>query len=128
MNELTQQIAKVITELQLDKPNRKRQVIHRKMYLISLLRANGMKLKPIGDMFNMDYSTVIHSLSRYKDLKRFKDALLCEDTRALRGQFGEHLDTPVFSIVYDMRNATGPYDFKVIRERLENKVYIDVKY
>lgn len=128
MSELTQQVLEVIAELKLDKPNRKRQVVHRKIYLMTLLRNNGMKLKPIGKMFNVDYSTVIHSLGRYKDLNRFKDALLGEDTRGLRERFGEQFSAPVFSIIYDMRNATNPYDFKVIRERLENKVYIDVKY
>ena len=47
MSELTQQVLEVIAELKLDKPNRKRQVIHRKIYLMTLLRKNGMKLKPI---------------------------------------------------------------------------------
>tara|TARA_R110002167_G_scaffold72977_2_gene204787 strand:+ start:484 stop:870 length:387 start_codon:yes stop_codon:yes gene_type:complete len=128
MKELRTEVHHMVMKLKLNVPNRKRSFIHKRFYLMSLLRVNGVKLKEIGSIFNQDHSTVVHGLKKYADLRRFKDSLLDEDTRELREQFGEHFDKPVFSIIYDMRNATNPYDFKVIRERLDNQVYIDVKY
>ena len=127
MEKLLILIKEVIALESLDKKNRNRKVIHRRMYLISLLRSHDIKLKKIGSMFNLDHSTIIHSLKRYKELKGFKDELLYEDTKDLVNLINGNFAQPEHSIIFDVSNAVTRHDWNLVRSRVENGSYIELR-
>ncbi len=126
MNNLMKDALEVINLEGLNKKNRKRHIVHQRMYLMSLLRNHEIKLARIGTMFNMHHATVIHLINKFKDLESMNDRLLHEDTRHLREIFEGKYSEPVFSIVYDVNNAVTRYDWNTIRARVENGVYTDI--
>ena len=77
-------------------------------------------------MFNLHHATVIHLITKYKDLKEMNDALLEADTLHLQEIFEGKYSEPVFSIVYDVNNAVTRYDWNTIRARVERGVYTDI--
>ena len=126
MESLIKEVKEVISREGLDKKNRRRHIVHARFYLMSLLRKHEVKLKSIGEMFDMHHATVIHGLAKYEDLKGFNDRLLDEDTRHLQAVFEGKYEEPIFSIVYDVNNAVTRYDWNVIRSRVENGIYTDI--
>jgi hypothetical protein len=127
MEKLLLLIKEIIELEQLNKKNRVRRVIHRRFYLMSVLRSHDVKLKKIGSMFNQDHSTVIHGLKRYDELKKMKDTLLAEDTKDLVDLINGNFREPEHSIIFDVRNAVTKYDWNLVRARVENGSYIELK-
>ena len=128
METLIREVKEVIRLEGLNQKDRRRHVIHARMYLMNLLRRHEIKLIEIGAMFNLDHSTVVHALNKYEELEYLNDKILIRDTKNLRDIFEVKYSTPKFSIVYDVNNATTQHDFRVIQSRMEQGVYSDVKY
>ena len=128
METLIREVKEVIRLEGLDQKDRRRHVIHARMYLMNLLRRHEIKLIEIGRMFNLDHSTVVHALNKYEELEYLNDKILIRDTKNLRDIFEVKYSTPKFSIVYDVNNATTQHDFRVIQSRMEQGVYSDVNY
>jgi hypothetical protein len=128
METLIREVKEVIRLEGLDQKDRRRHVIHARMYLMNLLRRHEIKLIEIGAMFNLDHSTVVHALNKYEELEYLNDKILIRDTKNLRDIFEVKYSTPKFSIVYDVNNATTQHDFRVIQSRMEQGVYSDVNY
>jgi len=127
MEKLLLLIREIITLENLAKKNRTRRVFHRRLYLISVLRSHDVKLKKIGSMFDLDHSTIIHCLKRYKELKGFKDELLHEDTKDLVNLINGNFAQPTHSIIFDVRNAVTRHDWNLVRSRVENGSYLELK-
>jgi len=128
METLIREVKEVIRLEGLDQKDRRRHVIHARMYLMNLLKRHEIKLIEIGAMFNLDHSTVVHALNKYADLTCVKDCVIERDIKHLKDIFEVKYSTPKFSIVYDVNNATTQHDFRVIQSRMEQGVYSDVKY
>lgn len=126
MENLVKDVAEAISREGLSKKDRRRHIVHQRMYLMNLLRNHEVKLKAIGMMFNLHHATVIHLLAKYKDLKSMNDALLNVDTLRLQEIFEGKYSEPVYSIVYDVNNAVTRYDWNTIRARVEKGVYTDI--
>lgn len=128
MKTLINEVKEVISREGLDKKDRRRHIVHARFYLMNLLRKHEVKLKSIGELFNMHHATVVHGINQYQDLKQMKDRLLDEDTRHLQAIFEGRYKEPVFSVYYDVCNAVTRHDFKVIQSRMEQGIYSDVNY
>ena len=126
MENLVKDVAEAISREGLNKKDRRRHIVHQRMYLMNLLRNHEVKLKAIGMMFNLHHATVIHLIAKYKDLKSMNDALLNVDTLRLQEIFEGKYSEPVYSIVYDVNNAVTRYDWNTIRARVEKGVYTDI--
>lgn len=126
MENLVKDVSEAISREGLSKKDRRRHIVHQRMYLMNLLRNNEVKLKAIGMMFNLHHATVIHLIAKYKDLKSMNDALLNVDTLRLQEIFEGKYSEPVYSIVYDVNNAVTRYDWNTIRARVEKGVYTDI--
>ena len=126
MKNLAKDITETIHREGLNKKDRRRHIVHQRMYLMNILRSHEIKLKAIGLMFNLHHATVIHLITKYKDLKDMNDALLEADTLHLQEIFEGKYSEPVFSIVYDVNNAVTRYDWNTIRVRVERGVYTDI--
>lgn len=126
MKNLAKDITETIHREGLNKKDRRRHIVHQRMYLMNILRNHEIKLKAIGLMFNLHHATVIHLITKYKDLKEMNDALLEADTLHLQEIFEDKYSEPVFSIVYDVNNAVTRYDWNTIRARVERGVYTDI--
>lgn len=126
MENLVKDVSESISREGLNKKDRRRHIVHQRMYLMNLLRNHEVKLKAIGMMFNLHHATVIHLIAKYKDLKYMNDALLNVDTLRLQEIFEGKYSEPVYSIVYDVNNAVTRYDWNTIRARVEKGVYTDI--
>lgn len=126
MENLVKDVTEEISREGLNKKDRRRHIVHQRMYLMNLLRNHEVKLKDIGMMFNLHHATVIHLIAKYKDLKSMNDALLNVDTLRLQEIFEGKYSEPVYSIVYDVNNAVTRYDWNTIRARVEKGVYTDI--
>ena len=126
MKNLVKDITETIHIEGLNKKDRRRHIVHQRMYLMNILRNHEIKLKAIGLMFNLHHATVIHLITKYKDLKNMNDALLEADTLHLQEIFEGKYSEPVFSIVYDVNNTVTRYDWNTIRARVERGVYTDI--
>ncbi len=126
MKNLVKDVQESINREGLSKKDRRRHIVHQRMYLMNLLRNHELKLKAIGLMFNLHHATVLHLIAKYKDLKSLNDKLLDIDTTHLQEIFEGKYSEPVFSIVYDVNNAVTRYDWNTIRARVEKGVYTDI--
>lgn len=127
MEKLLILIKEIITLENLGKKNRTRKIVHRRFYLMSVLRSHDITLKKIGSMFNLDHATVIHGLKRYEELKGFKDELLAEDTKDLVNLINGNFSKPEHSIIFDISNAVTRHDWNLVRSRVENGSYIELR-
>ena len=73
-------IKQIIEQDGLDKKNRKREIVYKRIYLFRKLREDGYSLKKIGGMFNMNHATILHGLRTYQDLTDVNDNQLRIDT------------------------------------------------
>jgi len=128
MKTLIREVKEVIRLEGLDQRDRRRHIVHARMYLIDLLRIHEMKLTDIGKLFNLNHSTVINSINSYGDLTRLKDCILESNIKHLKDIFEARYSVPKFSVVYDVNNAVTRHDFLVIQSRMEQGVYSDVNY
>ena len=126
MKTLIREVKEVIRLEGLDQRDRRRHIVHARMYLIDLLRRHEMKLTDIGALFNLNHSTVVHALNNYSDLNGW--FILERDIKHLKDIFEVRYSVPKFSVVYDVNNAVTRHDFLVIQSRMEQGVYSDVNY
>ena len=64
---MNEDIKELIAEFKLDKPNRKRDIVYKRYYLMHILHCRSrLCLREIGEMFNRDHSSVIHALKEHE--------------------------------------------------------------
>ena len=61
---MIQRIEEIIAEQNLREKSRYRYLVHRRWYLIVLLRKHGIKLKRIGEMLNLQHPAIIYGLKQ----------------------------------------------------------------
>jgi hypothetical protein len=114
-------IKEIIEQDGLAKKNRKREIIHRRIYLFEALRKDGHTLKRIGDLFNMHHASILHGLRTYQNLIDTKDKQLKLDT-----EYYELLlknNKPNIDLLSEIREAKNLNDLKIIQQRLTNELY-----
>ena len=114
-------IKQIIEQDGLAQKNRKREIVHRRIYLFNQLRKGGYTLKRIGGMFNMNHATILHGLKTYQNLIDTKDKQLKLDT-----EYYELLlknNKPNIDLLSEIRKAKNLNDLKIIQQRLTNELY-----
>ena len=81
INNLVDDIAYLITKDKLDIPNRKREVINKRMYLCNALYSYGYGYTFISKMFNKNHASIIHAIKQYQALTNVKDVELIQDIK-----------------------------------------------
>ena len=75
---MTEKIERYIIDNQLNNCGRHRELVYKKMYLGSLLRANGYTLLRIGKLFNRGHATVLHWIKTHEGFVETKDKIYAD--------------------------------------------------
>ena len=114
-------IKQIIEQDGLAKKNRKREIVHRRIYLFNKLRKDGYTLKRIGSLFNMNHTTILHGLKTYNNLTDVHDKQLPTDTEYYELLLS--MEKPEVNLYKEIKQAKNLKDLRVIQSRLLNKFY-----
>ena len=99
-------------------------VVNKRIYLFNFLRNNGYTFNVIGNLFNLDHTTVMHGIKRYKELSETKDAMLQVDTERYADLLKDVKAAVInYNLEKDVRKATTVRDLDIIKRRLTNNLY-----
>jgi len=114
-------IKEIIEQDGLAKKNRKREIVHRRIYLFRKLREDGHTLKGIGSLFNMNHATILHGLNTYKNLVETNDKLFLHDIEYYKLLLS--LERPELDLRKEIKEAKNLKDLRKIQLRIRNKFY-----
>ena len=121
INNLVDDIAYLITKDKLDIPNRKREVINKRMYLCNALYSYGYGYTFISKMFNKNHASIIHAIKQYKVLTNVNDFELIQDIKHYKDFLEERKDCYVIE-------KKAALEIIKDNEYLIHKIEKDVKY
>ena len=101
--------------------NRKREIVHRRIYLFRKLREDGYTLKRIGGLFNMNHATILHGLRLYQDLTDVNDKLFKHDIEYYKLLLS--LERPELDLRNEIKEAKNLNDLRLIQSRIKNNFY-----
>jgi hypothetical protein len=108
----------------LNKPNRKRHQIYKKAYLQHKLKACGLTLKAIADMFKMTHASVINNIKTHHLLTQYHkneyDAYIYEYLEALDGY---KLEPKTRNLIDDINNCANLYQLNRVKRWIREKKY-----
>jgi len=114
-------IKEIIEQDGLAKKNRKREIVHRRIYLFRKLREDGHTLKGIANLFNMNHATILHGLNTYKNLVETNDKLFLHDIEYYKLLLS--LERPELDLRKEIKEAKNLKDLRKIQLRIRNKFY-----
>jgi hypothetical protein len=114
-------IKEIIEQDGLAQKNRKREIVHRRIYLFRKLREDGHTLKGIGSLFNMNHATILHGLNTYKNLVETNDKLFLHDIEYYKLLLS--LERPELDLRKEIKEARNLKDLRKIQLRIKNKFY-----
>jgi hypothetical protein len=114
-------IKEIIEQDGLAQKNRKREIVHRRIYLFRKLREDGHTLKGIGSLFNMNHATILHGLNTYKNLVETNDKLFLHDIEYYKLLLS--LERPELDLRKEIKEAKNLKDLRKIQSRIKNKFY-----
>ena len=117
-------IEEIIEEQNLREKSRYRYMVHRRWFLFVLLRKHGIKLQRIGEMFDLNHSTIIYGMSMAEFYEKQQDELYLLDTMQLQKEFeGKEIVFVQRDLVEDIQNCKQMNELLVIQCRLKNNQY-----
>ena len=114
-------IKQIIEQDGLANKNRKREIVHRRIYLFRKLREDGYTLKRIGGLFNMNHATILHGLKTYQDLTDINDKLFKHDIEYYKLLLS--LERPELDLRNEIKEAKNLKDLRLIQSRIKNNLY-----
>jgi len=114
-------IKEIIEQDGLAHKNRKREIVHRRIYLFRKLREDGHTLKGIANLFNMNHATILHGLNTYKNLVETNDKLFLHDIEYYKLLLS--LERPELDLRKEIKEAKNLKDLRKIQLRIRNKFY-----
>ena len=114
-------IKQIIEQDGLAQKNRKREIVHRRIYLFNQLRKDGYTLKRIGGLFNMNHATILHGLKTYQDLTDINDKLFQHDIEYYKLLLS--LERPELDLRKEIKEARNLVDLRKIQARIKNNFY-----
>ena len=122
---MIESILNLIKEDNLVSRSRKRELVHKRIYLYVILRKNGYTLKEIGDLFQRSHATVIHGINNYKTFKKTGDSLFEADTVPYRTLLEGYNIPEGFKrdIFEDIKSCKQLRDIEAIKRRIANGNY-----
>lgn len=111
----------------LDKRNRHRHVIYKKVYLQAKLRNYGMTYKAIGKMFNQNHASIIHNVKTHLNLDEYYTNSYHTDIHEYIVMLKDFkVKPPKRNLLKDIQNANTLYALgNIKRWLLEDKYEID---
>ena len=114
-------IKEIIEQDGLAKKNRKREIVHRRIYLFRKLREDGHTLKGIANLFNMNHATILHGLNTYKNLVETNDKLFLHDIEYYKLLLS--LERPELDLRKEIKEAKNLVDLRKIQARIKNNLF-----
>ena len=114
-------IKQIIEQDGLGIKNRKREIVHRRIYLFNQLRKDGYTLKRIGGLFNMNHATILHGLKTFQDLTDVNDKLFKHDIEYYKLLLS--LERPELDLRNEIKEAKNLKDLRLIQSRIKNNFY-----
>ena len=114
-------IKQIIEQDGLAQKNRKREIVHRRIYLFNRLRKDGYTLKRIGALFNMNHATILHGLRLYQDLSDINDKVFQHDIEYYKLLLS--LERPELDLRKEIVEACNLVDLRKIKLRIKNNFY-----
>ena len=111
----------VIEQDGLAQKNRKREIVHRRIYLFRKLREDGHTLKGIGSLFNMNHATILHGLNTYKNLVETNDKIFLHDIEYYKLLLS--LERPELDLRKEIKEAKNLVDLRKIQARIKNNLF-----
>lgn len=128
MEGLLEKIIFKIEKDELAKQCRYREKVYKRMFIYNLLYGHDFGVTEIGRLFGRNHASIINALNKYNDLISMKDKCFLTIISGYAEFFEQHdVNNLRYSIKYDLRNATSSRDLTIMRKRLENDLYIDIK-
>ena len=122
---LKENCIKLVEQYQLNKPNRKAHIIHKKAYLAYKLRAYEMTWNGIGEILGLTHATVIHLVNNATWWEKTKDNMYLEDTKLYRQEIENLEATPEDrNLEKDVLECESYKKLERIKERILKKYYI----
>jgi hypothetical protein len=121
MEDLIERVKYYIEKHDLKKKCRKPRFIHRRIYFFYILRESGATYEEIGELFDLNHSTVMHGIQRYKNLRHVNDHLLNLDIAEYTGKI--KLMKRKYNLRNDILKATTIRDLDIIKSRASNNLY-----
>jgi len=121
---MIKRIEEIIEEQNLRERGRYRHLVHRRWFLFGILRKHGIIYKRIGEMFNLNHSTIIYGMAMADFYERQKDELYLLDTLELQKEFaGIEIVFEQRSLVDDILKCDSMGDLSLVQCRLKNNQY-----
>ena len=114
-------IKEIIEQDGLNIKNRKREIVHKRIYLFNTLRRNGYTLKKIGSLFNMNHATILHGLNTFQNLTDVNDKQLRIDTEYYKLLLS--LERPQVDLRNEIKEAKNLSDLRKVQQRIKNNFY-----
>lgn len=122
---LKENCIKLVEQDQLNKPNRKAHIIHKKAYLAYKLRNYAMTWNSIGEILGLTHATVIHLVNNATYWEQTKDNMYLEDTKLYRQEIENLEATPEDrNLEKDVLECESYKKLERIKERILKKYYI----
>jgi hypothetical protein len=119
-------IEQIIEKENLLTRSRKRSIVHRRWFLFGILRKHGIKLKKIGEMFDLNHSTIIYGMSIAEFFEKQNDELYLLDTMDLQKEFsGIEIIFQKRNLINDINNCKSMNELSIIQCRLKNNQYLN---
>ena len=110
-------IKQIIEQDGLANKNRKREIVHRRIYLFNQLRKDGYTLK-------MNHATILHGLKTYQDLTDVNDNQLRIDTEYYKLLLNlQAPETVEYNLRKEIKEAKNLTDLRLIQSRIKNNFY-----
>jgi len=122
---LKENCIKLVEQDQLNKPNRKAHIIHKKAYLAYKLRSYEMTWNGIGEILGLTHATVIHLVNNAIWWEQTKDNMYLEDTKLYRQEIENLEASPEDrNLEKDVLECESYKKLERIKERILKKYYI----
>lgn len=114
----------IIKEHELNKPNRKRHIMYKKIYLQAKLRESGFTFNDIGNMFNQNHSSVVHNVKSHKILTDLYSKEYMHEIYKLVEQLdGKTIEIPKRNIYHDILNERNKHGLRRLKRWIKEKRY-----
>jgi hypothetical protein len=122
---LKENCIKLVEQDQLNKPNRKAHIIHKKAYLAFKLRNYAMTWNAIGDILGLTHASIIHLVNNATYWEQTKDNMYLEDTKLYRQEIENLEASPEDrNLEKDVLECESYKKLERIKERILKKYYI----
>jgi hypothetical protein len=122
---LKENCIKLVEQDQLNKPNRKAHIIHKKAYLCFKLRNYAMTWNSIGEILGLTHASVIHLVNNATYWEQTKDNMYLEDTKLYRQEIENLEATPEDrNLEKDVLECESYKKLERIKERILKEYYI----